>query len=66
MGLVVLFGVVLLLIESLGGGAGAIQESLDATSYATANGKGDAPASLPAETKVDGSGEPKPDLAEDA
>jgi len=66
MGLVVLFGVVLLLIERLGGGAGAIQESLDATSYATANGKGDAPASLPAETKVDGSGEPKPDLAEDA
>jgi UDP-GlcNAc:undecaprenyl-phosphate GlcNAc-1-phosphate transferase len=33
LGLVVLFGLVLFLIERLGGGAGAIEESLDADSY---------------------------------
>ena len=33
MGLVVVFGLVLFLIERLGGGAAAIEESLDASSY---------------------------------
>ncbi len=34
LGLIVLFGLALLAIERLGGGAGAVQESLDAESYA--------------------------------
>jgi UDP-GlcNAc:undecaprenyl-phosphate/decaprenyl-phosphate GlcNAc-1-phosphate transferase len=38
LGLIVLFGLALFLIERLGGGAVAIQESLDADSYAAANG----------------------------
>ena len=33
LGLVVLFGLVLFFIERLGGGAGAIEQSLDADSY---------------------------------
>jgi UDP-GlcNAc:undecaprenyl-phosphate GlcNAc-1-phosphate transferase len=66
MGLVVLFGVALLLIERLGGGAVAIQESLDATSYAAANGGGDARPGPSVQAKVDGSEESKPDLGEDA
>jgi UDP-GlcNAc:undecaprenyl-phosphate GlcNAc-1-phosphate transferase len=41
LGLIVVFGLVLFLIERLGGGAAAIQESLDADSYVAANGKGD-------------------------
>jgi len=42
LGLVVVFGLALFLIERLGGGAAAIQESLDADSYEAANGNGDA------------------------
>ena len=38
LGLVVLFGLALFLIERLGGGAGAISESLAASSYPAANG----------------------------
>lgn len=66
MGLVVLFGVVLFLIERVGGGAGAIQESLDATSYAAANGKGDSIDDASVPTKVDGPAEAAPDPPEDA
>jgi hypothetical protein len=47
LGLVVLFGLALFLIERLRGGAGAIEESLDASSYA--NDSGDPPAELPAD-----------------
>lgn len=43
LGLIVLFGLALFLIERLGGGAGAIQESLDASSYAASNGGGASP-----------------------
>lgn len=50
LGLIVLFGLALFLIERIGGGAVAIQESLDASSYAAANG----------------STEPAPDPDEDA
>jgi UDP-GlcNAc:undecaprenyl-phosphate GlcNAc-1-phosphate transferase len=41
LGLVVVFGLALFLIERLGGGAAAIQESLEADSYAGGNGNGD-------------------------
>ncbi len=40
LGLIVLFGLALFLIERLGGGAGAIAESLDASSYAGSDGGG--------------------------
>jgi len=40
LGLVVLFGLVLLFIERLGGGAGAIEESLDADSYSNGTDDG--------------------------
>ena len=43
LGLVVVFGLALFLIERLRGGAGAIEEGLDASSYAAANGSGDQP-----------------------
>ena len=42
LGLIVVFGLVLLLIERVGGGAAAIEESLDADSYLVADGNGDA------------------------
>jgi UDP-GlcNAc:undecaprenyl-phosphate GlcNAc-1-phosphate transferase len=42
LGLVIVFGLMLFLIERLGGGAVAIQEGLDADSYVTANGGGEA------------------------
>ena len=41
LGLFVLFGLALFLIERLGGGANAIEESLDASSYAAPNGSHD-------------------------
>ena len=44
LGLVVVFGLALFLIERVGGGATAIQESLDADSYAGADDDGDAAA----------------------
>ena len=45
LGLVVLFGLALFFIERLGGGAGAIEESLDADSYSGgADGDPDSPA----------------------
>jgi UDP-GlcNAc:undecaprenyl-phosphate GlcNAc-1-phosphate transferase len=47
MGLAVLFGVALLVIERLGGGARAVEESLDAGSYADTNGVGDPRADRP-------------------
>lgn len=50
LGLIVVFGLVLFLIERLGGGAAAIQESLDADSYVAANGKGDDAAPAPRES----------------
>ena len=53
LGLVVVFGLALFLIERLGGGAHAIDEGLDAGSYATGDGNGEAPADLPAPTAVD-------------
>ena len=40
LGLVVVFGIALFLIERLGGGAVAVEESLDRDSYAAANGNG--------------------------
>jgi UDP-GlcNAc:undecaprenyl-phosphate GlcNAc-1-phosphate transferase len=40
LGLVVLFGLVLLVIERLGGGAGAVEESLDADSYSNGTDDG--------------------------
>lgn len=40
LGLIVLFGLALFFIERVGGGATAIQESLDASSYAASNGGG--------------------------
>ncbi len=40
LGLIVLFGLALFVIERLGGGATAIQESLEATSYSASNAKG--------------------------
>jgi UDP-GlcNAc:undecaprenyl-phosphate GlcNAc-1-phosphate transferase len=46
-GLVVLFGLALLLIERLGGGAGAIEESLDAHSYSDDADKAGDPAPGP-------------------
>ena len=49
LGLVVVFGLALFLIERVGGGAGAIQESLDADSYAGANGDDNAAESSPRE-----------------
>ena len=49
LGLVVVFGLALFLIERLGGGATAIQESLDADSYAGANGGGDVAEPPPSE-----------------
>ena len=66
MGLVVLFGVVLLLIERLGGGASAIQESLDATSYATANGGRGGTSGQSVQTQVAGSEETGPDPSKGA
>jgi hypothetical protein len=42
LGLVVLFGLVLFVIERLGGGAAAIEESLEASTYG--NGDGDSSA----------------------
>jgi UDP-GlcNAc:undecaprenyl-phosphate/decaprenyl-phosphate GlcNAc-1-phosphate transferase len=44
LGLVVIFGLALFLIERLGGGSGAVEESLDASSYAGGDDSGDAPA----------------------
>ena len=41
LGLIVLFGLALFLIERLGGGANAIEESLDASSYAASSGGDD-------------------------
>ena len=46
LGLVVLFGLVLFVIERLGGGAAAIEESLEASTYG--NGDGDSSAGCPA------------------
>jgi len=43
LGLIVLFGLALFFIERVGGGATAIQESLDASSYAASNGSGEPP-----------------------
>lgn len=50
LGLIVVFGLVLFLIERLGGGAIAIQESLDADSYAAADGGGEAAEPAPPES----------------
>ena len=58
LGLVVLFGLALFLIERLGGGANAIQQSLDASSYAAATGSGEATSKPAARSRDDGSAEP--------
>jgi UDP-GlcNAc:undecaprenyl-phosphate GlcNAc-1-phosphate transferase len=72
LGLVVAFGLVLFLIERLGGGANAIQESLDPHSYANGHDVGDetadppeAPAG-PARAKADRPVDPVADPAENA
>jgi UDP-GlcNAc:undecaprenyl-phosphate GlcNAc-1-phosphate transferase len=53
LGLVVIFGLALFLIERLGGGPGAVEESLDASSYAGGDDNGDAPADLTAPAAVE-------------
>jgi hypothetical protein len=50
LGLVVVFGLALFLIERVGGGAAAIQESLDADSYVAANGNDNAANGAPPES----------------
>ena len=68
LGLVVAFGLVLFLIERLGGGANAIQESLDAHSYANGQENGnasEAPAGR-ARAKADRPVDPVPDPPENA
>ena len=71
LGLVVVFGLALFLIERLGGGATAIQESLDAQSYMPANGYGPDVAQLaslaaPPEDFQTGPAEPRMAPAADA
>jgi UDP-GlcNAc:undecaprenyl-phosphate GlcNAc-1-phosphate transferase len=56
LGLIVVFGLALFLIERLGGGAAAIQESLDADSYAAEDANGEASDPIP--------GAPGPGLSE--
>ena len=65
LGLIVAFGLVLFVIERVGGGSNAIQESLDAHSYPSGQEDVDSAGTpeQPASVKTDPCAEPVPDPA---